>query len=332
MSGRRTNLGLLLALVVATVTGWAAFAIGSAAGGPVVIAHGVAGLAVVVLTPWKQRIARRGLRRRRISRWPGVGLSIVIVVTVVTGVLHAAGGRPPGGLTFMQVHVGAALAALPLVVWHVVAHPVQPRRTDLDRRSLLRAGTVTVGAAATWLTADGLYRLGNRPVRRFTGSHERGTDDPARMPVTQWLFDDVPVIDPSSWTLAVSQDHAVRRLTLDALRAHDQVDRRAVLDCTGGWYAEQTWTGVPLTALVDPRPGRRIVVTSATGYSRVFPLPAAADLLLAVAVAGAPLSTGHGAPARLVAPGRRGFWWVKWVSAITVDDVAPWRQPPFPLQ
>ena len=51
-----------------------------------------------------------------------------------------------------------------------------------------------------------------------------------------------------------------------------------------------------------------------------------------VAVAGAPLSTGHVAPARLVAPGRRGFWWVKWVTRISVDDVPPWVQPPFPLR
>jgi DMSO/TMAO reductase YedYZ molybdopterin-dependent catalytic subunit len=332
MSDRRTNLGLLAALVVATVTGVAAFAAGTAAGRPVVVAHGLAGLAVVVLTPWKQRIARRGLRRRRATRWVGVGLSVLVLIAVATGVLHAAGGRPPGGVTAMQAHVGAALAALPLVIWHTIAHPVRPRRADLSRRSLLRAGLVAVVAAAAWRAADGLYVLGGRPARRFTGSHERGTDDPARMPVTQWLFDDVPVIEPAAWTLAVAQGGAVRRLTLDALRAHDPVDLRAVLDCTGGWYAAQTWTGVPLPALVDVRTGRRIVVTSATGYARAFPLADAADLLLAVAVAGAPLSTGHGAPARLVAPGRRGFWWVKWVTGITVDDAAPWRQPPFPLQ
>jgi DMSO/TMAO reductase YedYZ molybdopterin-dependent catalytic subunit len=54
-------------------------------------------------------------------------------------------------------------------------------------------------------------------------------------------------------------------------------------------------------------------------------------LLLATHVGGAPLSAGHGAPARLVAPGRRGFWWVKWVTAIDVTDEPWWWQPPFPL-
>jgi DMSO/TMAO reductase YedYZ molybdopterin-dependent catalytic subunit len=69
-----------------------------------------------------------------------------------------------------------------------------------------------------------------------------------------------------------------------------------------------------------------------TGYSRRFPPPDADLLLLATQVAGAPLSPGHGAPVRLVAPGRRGFWWVKWVESVTVEPEPAWWQPPFPVQ
>ena len=45
----------------------------------------------------------------------------------------------------------------------------------------------------------------------------------------------------------------------------------------------------------------------------------------------APLSVGHGFPARLVAPGRRGFWWVKWVDRIELQTTPWWWQPPFPV-
>jgi DMSO/TMAO reductase YedYZ molybdopterin-dependent catalytic subunit len=56
------------------------------------------------------------------------------------------------------------------------------------------------------------------------------------------------------------------------------------------------------------------------------------EVLLATRIGGEPLRDGHGAPARLVVPGRRGFWWVKWVERIELSDTPDWAQPPFPLQ
>jgi DMSO/TMAO reductase YedYZ molybdopterin-dependent catalytic subunit len=46
---------------------------------------------------------------------------------------------------------------------------------------------------------------------------------------------------------------------------------------------------------------------------------------------GEPLSPGHGFPARIVSSDQRGFWWVKWVTAIETSDVPWWLQPPYPL-
>jgi DMSO/TMAO reductase YedYZ molybdopterin-dependent catalytic subunit len=149
------------------------------------------------------------------------------------------------------------------------------------------------------------------------------------MPIVAWIDDRVQWIDPSRWRLRM--DGA--ELDLDAIRALPQDTVTAVLDCTGAWYAEQAWEGVRLDRLVHPGPGewRSIEVRSATGYSRLFPLSDLDRLWLATRVGGAPLSPGHGYPARIVAPGRRGFWWVKWVVSVRLSTTPWWRQPPFPL-
>ena len=332
MAGRRTNLALLAALVVATGTGVGAFAVGTVTGRTMVVAHGVAGIAVVLLSPWKQQIVRRGLRRRRRAHRAGLVLLCLVAVTVAAGVAHAADAGPFAGVTAMQVHVTAAVLAVIPAAWHVARRPVRLRLADLDRRATVRAAALTLGAGVAWRAADALYVLGDGGPRRFTGSHERGSDAPDRMPVTQWLSDVVPDLAPGQWALEVADADGVRRLSVRDLRAAPSVTRRAVLDCTGGWFAAQTWSGVPLAAFVAGDAGRRVVVTSTTGYARAFPVEALDHLLLALDVAGAPLSPGHGAPARLVAPGRRGFWWVKWVRRISVDDLPPWAQPPFPVQ
>jgi DMSO/TMAO reductase YedYZ molybdopterin-dependent catalytic subunit len=89
---------------------------------------------------------------------------------------------------------------------------------------------------------------------------------------------------------------------------------------------------VRLDRLVGKSAGVSIRVVSSTGYARRFPIEQAGTLLLATRFGGRALDAEHGFPARLVAPDRRGFWWVKWVVAVEVDDMPAWWQSPFPTQ
>ena len=333
MGPRRTNLALLIVLVVALATGGLAFAAGTGWGRPVVVAHGLAGLAVLVLAPWKSVVVRRGLARRSgAGRWASVAFGVLVLVAVAAGLAHATGALAGlGPVSAMQVHVGAALVALPLLAWHAAARGgARARRTDLSRRALLRAGVVAGGAGLLLLAVEGATRLAGLPGarRRFTGSLP--VTDPARIPVTQWLDDRVQVIDPGAWRLRVTAGGTTRDWTYAELATFgDRVE--AVLDCTGGWYAQAAWEGARLDRLLPPGAAGSVVVTSATGYRRRLPLADAGGMLLATRLAGRPLGAGHGFPARLVAPGRRGFWWVKWVTSIDLDPAPWWRQPPFPL-
>lgn len=110
----------------------------------------------------------------------------------------------------------------------------------------------------------------------------------------------------------------------------------ATIDCTGGWYSTQDWFGVPLKKLLAKAElkdsAKSVTLESVTGYYRNFSLDEIDGYLLALMVAGNPLTHSYGAPARLVAPGKRGFEWVKWITSIKVNDTSKHLQPPVPLQ
>ena len=328
-AGRRTNLALLALLPAAVLTGLFSNAIGVDWPIDPVVVHGGVALAIVVLVPWKTQIAVRGARKRRRSRWISYLLTALVLVTIGSGLVHSHGSIDRiGALTVMQVHVGGGLLALVAAGLHVRSHPVLPRRTDLDRRAAVRSLALGAGAAAAWLgwerTLDAIDAPGED--RRFTGSHEIASLEPNAFPVVSWLDDRVQRIDPASWRVDVGG----HPMTLDDLASMPTREVTAVIDCTGGWYSEQRWRGVPLSALVDAAGSRSVEVRSATGYARRFPVRDLDALLLATHVGDEPLTAGHGFPARLVAPGRRGFWWVKWVVSIEPSRTPWWIQLPFP--
>jgi len=330
VAGRRTNLALLALLVLAFVTGLASWIVGLGLVRWIVIAHGVVGLSIVALAPWKSVIARRGLHRRRRGRGTAVAFAVLIVTSIVAALVHVTGVvRSVGTFSPLGIHVATAVAAIVVGVAHVVQRPVRPRVTDLSRRSLLRSGSILGVGAAGLLALDGALRVtGARGASRsVTGSLEIGSGVPPDMPVTEWLDDQVQAIDAASWRLRTMG--GTHTLSVDELAAFGD-ELRATLDCTGGWYADQIWSGARLDRLLDGTEGESIVVRSVTGYWRRFARSDASALLVATHAGGAPLSAGHGAPARLVVPGRRGYWWVKWISAIDVDDEPWWWQPPLP--
>jgi DMSO/TMAO reductase YedYZ molybdopterin-dependent catalytic subunit len=317
-------------MVVAWISGVWAFLSGSPRIAWVVTLHGAAGIAVALLTPWKRVIIGRGLRRGPGKRLRSVVLLGAVVTVIGSGVVHSSGViRVVGTWSPMGIHVASAVLVVPFLAAHVIARPQRVRRVDLGRRTVLRGLTLGGLAVVAQRALDGTYAVFGLAGadRRFSGSHEVASFDPARLPVVQWLDDDAPRVDVAAWTLRVDD----RVLTYAELTSHaDVVD--ATLDCTGGWYSHQRWVGVPLDRLLAPGTrGRSLVVRSSTGYARRFPLDEADRLFLAWGVGDRPLSRGHGFPVRLVAPGRRGVWWVKWVEQIESSDRPGWWQLPVPL-
>jgi hypothetical protein len=324
-SGRRVDLALGLLLAAAVLTGTAANTIGVDWPLDLIQLHAGAALAILLLAPWKYVVIRRGLKRtlrKRPTKALSIALLVFVLVTIGSGLLHSTGRVEfVGPLTLMQIHVGAAIGALLSVAAHFLGHAVRPRRTDADRRALLRLALLGAGAAVATAAWDTWAATG----RRFSGSVPK-----PELEVTSWFDDGVQRIDPAAWRLRVG----TATFDLAGVEAMPHERFTAVLDCTSGWYSSQDWDGVRLSALLTAAgvaAGRSVEVRSTTGYARWFGTDTLDDVWLVTAVGGSPLSYGHGFPARIVAPGRRGFWWVKWVSSIEPSSRPPWAQSVFPL-
>jgi DMSO/TMAO reductase YedYZ molybdopterin-dependent catalytic subunit len=146
------------------------------------------------------------------------------------------------------------------------------------------------------------------------------------MPITNSAGEGRQVVDPAYWRLVVrGPGRAPLRLSYADVLALAGNEQAATLDCTTGWYSSQVWRGVPLAALLE-RAGLSLVdpaaawvrVRGISGYLADFTVAEAQGMLLAAYVGGEVLDHWHGFPLRAVAPTRRGWFWVKWVTEVEV--------------
>ncbi len=343
MRARAVDWSLLILVLFEFVSGLGSFLVGRPEGRWVFIVHSVVGLSIVLLLWWKFRRVERRVTEPRRWQWAtavSILVALLALATIGTGVFWTIVQRPTGYPNGQILHATAAIALLVVILWHTVLRFKPPKRRDVtDRRTAL-------GWLAMLGTGGLLYgaqSLGNRALdtpgadRRFTGSRLHSRDSGNDYPLTIWMFDNPAPVDDESFRLHVrGLVQQPLDLTLQEVLAAPSVDQRAVLDCTGGWYTEQTWRGPGLDQLLDAAnvtdDARIVSFHSVTGYRWSLPLAEARRALLATHVLDAdgvaqPLTHGHGAPLRLVAPGRRGFQWVKWVTAVEVQrevDVGQW--------
>jgi DMSO/TMAO reductase YedYZ molybdopterin-dependent catalytic subunit len=324
-----TLLSLVLVLIA---TGLLTALAGVPADAWVFVVHGVSALLFAVFLIWKfKRVAHR-LRpaNHEPGTWTSVVTSGLALVALGTGIAWTWGAPVwIAGLSWLTVHAIVGVLLAPALLVHLQYRYRGLRRADISgRRTALRYVVVTgIGGIVWWVQETIVGILWS--ARRFTGSRERGSLAGTSMPVTMWAADDPEPIDVEEWGLTI--DGAVDSSTS---LSYDQLDTsgelRATLDCTSGWYSIQDWRGHRVGDLLAARGvkagARWVRFVSVTGYRWSLPIEEAEEALLATHVSGDRLDHGHGYPLRLVAPGRRGFQWVKWVQRVEVRrHPDPWQ-------
>lgn len=338
---RLVDWSLLIALIITFATGLLSLFAGTPNARWVFVLHSITGLLVGVLLAWKlRRVFRRILRP---AAWdPSTAVSVLAIAatiaTLASGALWTFGGDITVVLGTLQwnalnLHILFALLLVPLVIMHLRNRLIPPTRGDIEgRRTVIQYAVLIGGGVLAWKLQAAIRAMLTAPAnqRRFTGSRENGHEPGNTFPATSWVVDSPEPIPVSGWQLTVGgavtapQTFVYRDLT-------DPADRqRVTLDCTSGWYTTQEWRGIRVERLLaeagPTAEAQWVSFKSITGYRWSLPLEEASTALLATHVGGERLTHGHGFPVRLVAPGRRGFQWVKWIEEIEVRSTPDYGQ------
>jgi DMSO/TMAO reductase YedYZ molybdopterin-dependent catalytic subunit len=324
MPRRLANLALLAAVTLLLVSGVIGWLLPDNVAGSLNVAHRVAGITLVLGLVWKYAIARRSLRRRGLSGggvWIGLLTAITTVVAAGLGVAWTAGlvsFNRPFEYSALNLHVISGLALGALVVAHALARgESRPALVTLaSRRAALRGLALLAASIVVSVTLDRVAL-----ARRSSGSRHAGSFTGNAFPVTIWSLDTVPNVDVERWRLRVrGVAGPAMELSYADIGALPQDEASVVLDCTGGWWSEQIWSGVPLSEVLKragmSEAATRVEVISVTGHRWTFDRSDAERAILATHVGGERLSAGHGYPLRLVVPDLRGFLWIKWVGEL----------------
>ena len=232
------------------------------------------------------------------------------------------------------------------------ASPFDPRRRQLVITGALGIGLIVVFGAAEL----------RRMARHVMAAASVHADEPAAVP-TDASFAEVPglspqvtprdkhyeididienpSVDPASWRLRIAgAADATESLSLDDLRAMPTVERLQLMSCIsndvgGDLVSCSRWTGVRLSdvlARVRPHNDAQMIVAHAIdGYAETVPIDIArgSSVLVAFGMDGLVLPDAHGAPARLLFPGRYGMRSVKWLKELYVSSTTEegyWEQ------
>ncbi len=130
-------------------------------------------------------------------------------------------------------------------------------------------------------------------------------------------------IDKDAYRLKI--DGLVERqanLTYDQVKAFPAVSKVVDLNCVEGWDFTAKWTGVPVKTLLEITGFKENVTTvifySVDGYSTSHDLKYLLDndIMLAYRINDLTLPQERGFPLQLVAEGKYGYKWAKWIDHI----------------
>ena len=316
--------------------------------------HVITGTAAVPLLLVKLWTVFPRLFRRPERGWRPLLLDLAergsVLVLVAAAIFQLASGLAnsaqwyPWSFSFRTTHYAVAWIAIGSVLVHVaVKLPVirgalgadvddttydRPTATEqgvLSRRGLLRTTWLAAGVAVVATAGSQVPFL-----RKVSVLGVRSGEGPGGIPINKSAAAAKVTATATSADYRLVMVNGGRQVSLGLadLRAMPQVTHELPIACVEGWSASGSWTGVRVRDLLNLVGGGRGSDVRVTSLQQSGPFTTTvlqgnfADddrTLLALALAGEPLSIDHGYPARLIAPDRPGVLQTKWVARIEVS-------------
>lgn len=140
-------------------------------------------------------------------------------------------------------------------------------------------------------------------------------------------------IDNSTYTLTVTG--LVQNVTVftydDVVSKHAHYQKVVTLHCVEGWEVTALWEGVRVKDLLQDagynESAQVVIFYAQDGYTTSLPLSYIVDnnIMIAFKVNGLILPASEGYPLRLVAEGKLGYKWIKWITKIEVSNDVNFR-------
>jgi DMSO/TMAO reductase YedYZ molybdopterin-dependent catalytic subunit len=160
-----------------------------------------------------------------------------------------------------------------------------------------------------------------------TATPNGGKLKPAQEGPVRSIFGE-PKIDVSSFTLTITGlvDSTITLSWKDLQTLPAAISDTMLMYCVEGWEVRGTWKGILLRQLLDKAhiqpEARYILFHGVDGYTTSLPIAYLLKYkgMLAYEVNGYPLKASDGFPLRLIAFGKFGYKWAKWVNKLEVTS------------
>ena len=252
-------------------------------------------------------------------------------------------------LLFLEEALGTSLEAGPRPLWeysggtynlyHYTLHPATSPGTEAGFLRVVEAAGHPVAATAALRPAAareavrGPMVVGEEPpaapvlLEEPAPSARKRGPLPGQVEVAKpivYALEGVQRVEPGTWRLRITwRGETLLELGLDELEERSE-EIEAAMHCVTGWSTRpRLHRGAWLRDLLREAGAPRtpwLAAISVRGYAAVMPAEYADEAFIALAVDGAPLSSDHGAPARLHVPSLYGWKHTKWLTEIRLLD------------